>query len=181
MNRLFINIKKYQQVRKRIPGRVGQIMLHYVERNFRNESYQGKSWKPRKRLRSSSNSNSGSSAQSQSKPLLERTGKLKKSFKLREANWRVIRVGSDRQLKGGGGANLAQVHNEGVSETATVRSYTRRGRDGSVRVRSHRKQVKIPQRQFMPIPGKTTGESLSKELWQDIEKYLDTELDQVFK
>ena len=98
MNRLFINVKKYQQAKKRIPGRVGQIMLRYVERNFRNESYQGKSWKPRKWSSNSSNSGTGSSVQSHGKPLLERTGKLKKSFKVREASWRVIRVGSDRQL-----------------------------------------------------------------------------------
>lgn len=170
---LFINTKKYQQARKRIPGRIGQIMLHYVEKNFRNESYQGKSWKPRKRGRGRGGN------QSQGKPLLEQTGKLKKSFKIREANWRVIRVGSDRQV--GSGINLAALHNEGVNgETATVRSYTRRSRDGSVRVRSHRRQMNIPQRQFMPILGKT-GESLPKDLWQDIEKYLDAELDQLFK
>ena len=168
---LFINTKKYHQVRKRIPERIGQIMLRYVERNFRNESYQGKSWKPRKR-----GSSRGSSAQSQGKPLLEQTGKLKKSFKVREASWRVIRVGSDRQVKGG--INLAALHNEGVNESATVRSYTRRSRDGSVRVRSHRRQINIPQRQFMPRPGK---DALPKELWQDIEQYLDSELDQVFK
>ena len=169
---LFINTKKYHRVRKLIPGRVGQIMLRYVEKNFRNESYQGKSWKPRKRA------SSGSSAQNQGKPLLERTGKLKKSFKVREANWRIIRVGSDRGVKGG--VNLAQAHNEGINgETATVRSYTRRSRDGSVRVRSHRRQMNIPQRQFMPVQGK--GEPLPKDLWQDIEKYLDIELDQLFK
>jgi len=171
---LFINTKKYQQARKRIPERIGQIMLRYVEKNFRNESYRGKSWKPRKRVRGSS----GSSAQNQGKPLLERTGKLKKSFKVREASWRVIRVGSDRQVKGG--INLAALHNEGVNgETATVRSYTRRSKDGSVRIRSHRRQINIPQRQFMPVQGK--GESLPKDLWQDIEKYLDAELDQLFK
>ena len=167
---LFINTKKYQQARKRIPGRIGQIMLRYIEKNFRNESYQGKSWKPRKQ--------GNSNTQSQGKSLLERTGKLKKSFKVKEASWRVIRVGSDRQVKGG--INLAALHNEGVSgETATVRSYTRRSRDGSVRVRSHRRQMNIPQRQFMPVQGK--GEPLPQKLWQDIEKYLDAELDQLFK
>lgn len=166
---LFINTKKYHRVRKRIPGRVGQIMLRYVEKNFRNESYQGKSWKPRKQGRGSN--------QNQGKPLLEQTGKLKKSFKVREASWRMIRVGSDRQV--GGGISLAKIHNEGVNEAATVRSYTRRSRDGSVRVRSHRRQMKIPQRQFMPVQGK--GESLPKKLWNDIEKYLDSELNQIFK
>jgi len=167
---LFINTKKYQQARKRIPKQVGKLMLRYVERNFARESYQGKSWKPRKRVRGSS------SSRSQGKPLLEQTGKLKKSFKVREASWRIIRVGSDRQVKGG--VNLAALHNEGVNETATIHSYTRRSRDGSVRVRSHRRQMNIPQRQFMPRPGK---DALPKELWQDIEQYLDSELDQVFK
>jgi len=169
---LFINTKKYQQAKKRIPKQVGRLMLRYVEQNFARESYQGKSWKPRKQ----SNRGNSSSAQSQGKPLLEQTGKLKKSFKVREANWRMIRVGSDHQVKGG--INLAALHNEGVNETATIRSYTRRGRDGSVRVRSHRRQINIPQRQFMPRPGK---DALPKELWQDIEQYLDDELDQVFK
>ena len=169
---MFIDTKKYQKTRKRIPGKIGKLMLRYVERNFATESYQGKSWKPRKRVRGNS------SAQNQGNPLLERTGKLKKSFKVREANWRVIKVGSDRKTKGG--TNLAQVHNEGVNKTATIRSYTRRGRDGTVRVRSHRRQMNIPKRQFMPTPGKT-GESLPKELWRDIEQYLDDELDQVFK
>lgn len=168
---LFVNTKKYQQARKRIPERIGQIMLRYVERSFRNESYQGKSWKPRKRGRGSSG------IQSQGKPLLEQTKKLKKSFKVREANWRMIRVGSDRQVKGG--VNLAALHNEGVNETATIRSYTRRGQDGSVRVRNHRRQINIPQRQFMPMSNQE--KSLPKELWQDIERYLDSELDQLFK
>ena len=166
---MFINAKKYRKARGRIPGKIGGLMLRYVERNFARESYQGKSWKPRKRSNSSS-------VRSQGKPMLEQTGKLKKSFEVREASWRMIRVGSDRQVNGG--VNLAQVHNEGVNEAATIRSYTRRSKDGSVRARSHRRQMKIPQRQFMPIPNK---EALPKELWNDIEKYLDMELDQVFK
>jgi len=169
---LFINTKKYHRARKRIPKQVGRLMLRYVEKNFRNESYQGKSWKPRKRGRGSSSSN-----QSQGKPLLEQTGKLKKSFKVREASWRVIGVGSDRGVKGG--INLATLHNEGVNEAVTVRGYARRSKDGSVRVRSHRRQMNIPQRQFMPMPNQE--KSLPKELWQDIERYLDSELDQLFK
>lgn len=163
---MFIHIKKYYSVRKRIPGRIGELMLRYIEQNFKREAYQGISWKPRKQ----------GNLNNRRKPLLENTGKLGKSFKVREASWRVVRVGSDRQVRGG--LNLAKIHNEGVNEAATVRSYTRRSRDGSVRVRSHRRQMKIPQRQFMPVPGK---ESLPKELWQDISKYLDSKLDQLFK
>jgi len=46
--------------------------------------------------------------------------------------------------------------------------------------RNYRRQINIPKRQLMPIPGKA-GESLPKELWQDIEKYLDSEQSQIFK
>jgi hypothetical protein len=50
--------------------------------------------------------------------------------------------------------------------------------DGSVRVRSHRKQTNLPQRQFMPIPSK---EPLPPELWATIEEFVSGELDKIFK
>ncbi|EAY25673.1 hypothetical protein M23134_07324 [Microscilla marina ATCC 23134] len=147
-----------------MPSGVGRVMLRYVERNFARESYRGSAWQPRRNLHNR-------------KPLLVDTGKLKASFKVREANWRVIRVGSDRQAASGN-AHLAQLHNEGAKGVATVRTYTRRGRNGSVRVRSHRRQTNLPQRQFMPIPGK---EPLPPELWAEIEGFVSKELDKVFK
>ncbi|EAY31043.1 phage virion morphogenesis protein [Microscilla marina] len=163
-----INERKFKKVMRQMPSGVGRVMLRYVERNFASESYQGSAWPPRQNLNTNNR-----------KPLLTDTGKLKASFKVREANWRVIRVGSDRQTAGSSGnAHLAQLHNEGAKGAATVRTYTRRGRNGSVRVRSHRRQTELPQRQFMPIPGK---EPLPPELWAAIEDFVNKELDKVFR
>ncbi|WP_299462200.1 phage virion morphogenesis protein [uncultured Microscilla sp.] len=162
-----INERKFRKVMRGVPRGVGQVMLRYVQRNFASESYRGSAWPPRQ---NQSNNR---------KPLLTDTGKLKASFKVREANWRVIRVGSNRQAENSN-AHLAQLHNEGAQGAATVRTYTRRGRrnGGSVRVRSHRRQTNLPQRQFMPIPGK---EPLPPELWAEIERFVSKELDKVFR
>ncbi|EAY28415.1 phage virion morphogenesis protein [Microscilla marina] len=162
---LMINERKFRKVIHQIPQGIGRLMLRYVQSNFANESYRGSAWQPRQKP----NNNR--------KPLLTDTGKLKASFKVREANWRVIRVGSDRQAASGN-AHLAQLHNEGAKGAATVRTYTRRGRNGSVRVRSHRRYAHLPQRQFMPIPSK---EPLPPELWAAIEDFISTELDTIFK
>jgi phage gpG-like protein len=161
---MLINERKFKKVMRQMPSGVGRVMLRYVERNFASKSYRGSAWQPRRN-------------QGNRKPLLVDTGKLKASFKVREASWRVIRVGSDRQAASGS-TNLAQLHNEGAQGAATVRTYTRRGRNGSVRVRSHRRQTNLPQRQFMPIPNK---EPLPPELWTTIEAFVDRELDKVFK
>ncbi|WP_053337281.1 phage virion morphogenesis protein [Microscilla marina] len=160
-----INERKFRKVMRGMPSGVGRVMLRYVQRNFASESYRGSAWQPRR--------NQGNNR----KPLLVDTGKLKASFKVREASWRVIRVGSDRQAASGN-AHLAQLHNEGAQGVATVRTYTRRGRNGSVRVRSHRRHAHLPQRQFMPIPG---TEPLPPELWAAIENFVSVELDKVFK
>ncbi|EAY24487.1 phage virion morphogenesis protein [Microscilla marina] len=161
---LMINERKFRKVMRGVPQGIGRLMLRYVQGNFASESYRGSAWQPRQ------NPNNR-------KPLLNDTGKLKASFKVREANWRVIRVGSDRQAASGN-VHLAQLHNEGAKGAATVRTYTRRGRNGSVRVRSHRRHAHLPQRQFMPIPGK---EPLPPELWAAIEDFVSVELDKVFK
>ncbi|WP_299464587.1 hypothetical protein [uncultured Microscilla sp.] len=163
-----IDERKFKKVMRGMPSGVGRVMLRYVQRNFASQSYRGSAWQTRRNPHNR-------------KPLLVDTGKLKASFKVREANWRVIRVGSDRQTAGSSGnAHLAQLHNEGAQGVATVRTYTRRGRrnGGSVRVHSHRRQSNLPQRQFMPIPGK---EPLPPELWAAIENFVSVELDKVFK
>jgi phage gpG-like protein len=161
---MLINERKFKKVMRGMPSGVGRVMLRYVQRNFASQSYRGSTWQPRRN-------------QGNRKPLLVDTGKLKASFKVREASWRVIRVGSDRQAANGS-AHLAQLHNEGAQGAATVRTYTRRGRNGSVRVRSHRRQTNLPQRQFMPIPSK---EPLPPELWATIEEFVSGELDKIFK
>ena len=160
---MLIDQRKFRKVMRAMPAGVGHIMLRHVQRNFANAAYRGTSWQPRQ------NPNNR-------KPLLVDSGKLKSSFKVREANWQIIRVGSDRQVAGG--HNLAQIHNEGVNANATVRTYTRRGRNGSVRVSSHRRQMHTPQRKMMPIPGK---DPIPPELWAEIEQFVGSGLDSIFK
>lgn len=95
--------------------------------------------------------------------ILVKTGRLRKSIRIRHATFRRITIAAE--------APYAAAHNFGVDETVTVRAHTRRtygrvqekyttssGKErtrtkrvetGSHIVRSHTRHMQLPQRQFM--------------------------------
>ena len=95
--------------------------------------------------------------------ILVKTGRLRKSIRIRRATFRRITIAAE--------APYAAAHNFGVDETVTVRAHTRRtygrvqekyttssGKErtrtkrvetGSHTVRSHTRHMQLPQRQFM--------------------------------
>ncbi|MES2730059.1 MAG: phage virion morphogenesis protein [Pseudomonadota bacterium] len=160
---------------KRLPDLAGAEVMDSIDQNFRDESFFGQAWEPRK----VQEGNEG-------KAILVQTGRLRRSFKLQTSGL-VITIFTDTPY--------AEIHNEGgmIEGTVDVAAYERHqyemnevSKPGSRKekwkkekvstgqVKAHTREVstEIPQRQFMgPHP----------ELDRKIEKLITTRMDNIFE
>lgn len=125
----------FGKFRKQYPRFVGTMAVTFFKENFRRQGFVDSSlekWKPRR------------SKNAQRRAILVKTGRLRRSIRITNANANTVKIGSD--------VPYAQIHNEGgtISGTVQVRKHKRKTRKGSTTVKSHSRKVstKIPKRQF---------------------------------
>lgn len=90
----------FKVLQKTLPTEVGNVTRNRTLENFRQESFNGTAWQPRK-------SNEG-----KQRNLLISRGRLWRSLRITKAVWGDVRVGSN--------VDYAQIHNEGGTTHPTV-------------------------------------------------------------
>lgn len=147
---------RLDRVRIRLPQAMADAARNFFVDSFTKQGWDTghgiKKWKPSKK-----------SDGRRRRAILVKTGRLRKSIRIRHATFRRITIAAE--------APYAAAHNFGVDETVTVRAHTRRtygrvqekyttssGKErtrtkrvetGSHIVRSHTRHMQLPQRQFM--------------------------------
>lgn len=142
-------IAKFQSVKK-IPQRMGFIVLDSINDNFKKQSFDGRPWKG-KQL------NDGRS-------LLVKSGKLRRSIRLAEASWRRIVISTDMPQ--------AKIHNDGgeISVTAKMKKFFWAKYQNTQNpywkklALTKKQKLKIPQRRFMGVDS-NTKKKLEKEFY----------------
>lgn len=147
-------------IQVKLPAKAELIAQSIVDESFRSESWKGdlsgQSWPPRKEPSSTSstraararrNANSSQGARDARRALLVKSSELIRSIQV-QLEGDTLSVSSDK--------DYAQVHNEGLQS----------GRGAG---------FKMPQRQFMPIPGEAF-----EELERQLAVYLEDELNRIF-
>ncbi len=160
-----------------LPKKKANIILRYINGNFRAQGFQGtyfKKWKPNKKG----------------------TRILVKSGRLRAATTAIIGKG---EVKIQNSMPYADAHNEGLNKKVTVKAHTRNRygktmigtgkltktgkerrktvtfKSGESQVKTHKRQMNIPRRQFMPTakrPSKTLEKAIEKQAEKDITKIM---------
>lgn len=129
-------LKKFDQsiLTGQVVKEAGVIAVNFSKDTFRTKSWHDKTrekWKPRKR------EDRGS--------LMARTGRLKRSIRRLSYGTAYVLIGTD--------VPYAKAHNEGETfkETVRVKSFRRRTKRGTAKVRSHKRKMntKLPQRKFL--------------------------------
>lgn len=144
---------KVQEIHKAlehdVPRIVESVILEYVDDNFRNQAFEGERWMDSKGT------------------ILVKTGRLRRGFES-EATPYQTRVINE--------VPYAQAHNEGFDGEVSVPEhnrtvYVKNGRNktksGSVKVKAHKKRLKLPKRQFAPITA-TDSPTLTKGITEAI-------------
>ena len=154
---------RFRKVREELPLQLAAVAQNFFVGSFQRQGwYDGlglKRWKPRKgeRWRRKKKGRRGN------RGILIKTGRLRKSIKIRSARFQKIVIATD--------VAYAAAHNYGYKGTVSVRSHTRRryGREkeeyttktgkqstrqkkvvkSSYTVRQHSRKMNLPQRQFM--------------------------------
>ena len=156
--------KQFTFLMVNLPLMIGKEAENFFKDSFKNQAWEGVQWEERKRK----------DKNPKRRALLVKTGRLRRSIRIREVSFGKVVVGTD--------VPYAQIHNEGGIITGTqnvsahkVRSHERRGS----RVREHQRvayvrtvNIAIPKRQFM-------GESAL--LNQKVEKLIETSVNDVIK
>jgi len=137
-----------------IPRIVESVMLEYVDDNFRNQAFEGERW------------------MDSSGTILVKTGHLRRGFES-EASPEQVRISND--------VPYARAHNEGFEgevsvpehyRTVYIKNGARKTKSGKVRVKAHKKKMKLPKRQFAPITG-TDSPTLTKGITDAIRAKID--------
>jgi phage gpG-like protein len=159
----FPDFKREQQELTRLfaalPRLAGNIALNHYDSSWDREGYLSNRlsrWKQRARP-------DANQARLGPRKILVRTGRLRRSLQMRVSG-KTVTIYTD--------APYAQAHNEGFSGTVNqrVKAHTRRGRP--VRAHSRTMNVRLPQRQFMDIPGRPLNPLIEKRIVMQIEKAL---------
>lgn len=156
--------KQFTFLMVNLPVLIGKEAENHFKDSFKNQAWEGVQWEERKRK----------DKNPKRRALLVKTGRLRRSIRIREVSFGKVVVGTD--------VPYAKIHNEGgiitgtqnVS-THTVRAHKRR----SSQVREHQRvahvrtvNIAIPKRQFM-------GESPT--LNRNINKLIEQQVNDVFE
>lgn len=155
---LKILINRLKEVR-RIPKNIGNVVLGHTIDNFKKQAFGGVPWQIRKDRDISRN-------------LLVLSGKLRRSLRISEANWKRVVIASD--------LIYAKLHNEGgeIPVTAKMKKffwakYMATKKPYWKRLATTKKQnLQIPKRQFV---------GLDNDLERKIEKTFHNTFSQIFK
>ena len=126
--------KKIAQAVDALPRLVAEEAVEYSRTRFSGKAFNGVPWKP---VSPRYHPHRGT--------LMVRSGKLLNSVRVARVTPRKVVIAA-----GNGKVPYAQVHNEGFFFFFVVKAHSRRVKGGkTVRVKSHDRQMRIPQRQFM--------------------------------
>ena len=145
--------ERFKAMKSDVPKVLGNQSVRFFQDSFKKQGFEDtgvNKWKPSKRVLTRGGTT------------LVQSGRLRRSIRIKEANFNRIVVGSY-------GLDYAQIHNEGLKSNQKVRSYTRR--DGSV-VKGFTRRMNMPKRQFMGI---------SRSLMNRHRKTIETAINECFK
>lgn len=156
----------------RLPYKIGTIMVNFskdrfIAQNWVDEGYQ--MW-PRRKM----------NKRNRGRAILVKTGRLRRSIRIISVSRNYVTIGSD--------VPYAQAHNEGFTGSVSVRQHKRRRTGkaevfsiksrkkknvkvdlGDLYVKSHSRQMSLPQRQFMG-PSRMLSNRLTREIEKEIQK-----------
>ena len=158
---------------KTIPRKVGAALVRHYNKRFREESWEGQSWKDRSK--NPRTPPSGAGKKGKGRNILVQTGDLKRSIESSTSGM-TLTISTDK--------DYAQVHNEGlqVNGTARIKAHTRKSSKGKqYTVKSHSRKVnfKMPKRQFMDAPAQTLAPQSANIVIDTLEKEIDKHFGQV--
>ncbi len=151
-------IEVQKAIEKDILLQVESVGLRFVDDNFRNQSYEGDSWKE----------SDGT--------ILVKSGALRRGF---ESDARNGEVKFTNDVK------YAAIHNEGFEGEITVPAHTRstfkksgakKKKMGKVAVRSFKRKMNLPKRQFAP-----TASNPSPTLNKNVQQVISTAINNILK
>jgi phage gpG-like protein len=151
---------KYHKVRMALPPVIGTIAVNYFKDSFRRQGWRDRTLKAWEKRKAGTKNNKG-------RAILVRSGRLRNSIRIVSADVNRIVVGSD--------VPYASAHNEGAQGQVQVRAFKRKryarstvhstqvfsikshqgvkstvtNVTGDYPVRSHTRNMNLPQRQFM--------------------------------
>ncbi|MEM9338732.1 MAG: phage virion morphogenesis protein [Bacteroidota bacterium] len=143
---------------KGIPDIIAETATESFIENFQKESYFDKPWKPL------SEQTVKNQKRSEGR-ILTRTSKLQRSIRPT-----IMEPGRVRIAAGNSKVKYARVHNNGFSGVQTIKPYTNKnfmGRGKPVKIKGHKRKMKIPRRQYMG-----RHRLLKKEMRKRIKNYL---------
>lgn len=157
-------LTKAEQLKKaaetEIPLLVESEALLFVDNNFRNQGWEGVGWQK--------NDRDGT--------ILVDSSTLRRGFES-TANKDEVKITNE--------VKYAAPHNEGFEGEVTVKEFTRsnfkkkgakKKKIGSGKVKSHKRKMKLPQRQFAP-----TNDSPSPTLNKNVKQAIETKINSVLK
>lgn len=162
MSSFIKNLDQVARAVKRIPRLAGIEAVNFSKERFRAQNWADDTtqpWPRRKRSRGSRQRDNGA--------ILVSSGRLKRSIRIISSSATRVVIGTDvpyaeAHNEGFRGSVTVKAHTRGkyASETETVtaqsgrkRKVTRKRRSGEIEVRSHRRKMNLPQRQFMGNSG----------------------------
>ena len=134
-----------------LPQQIGMMAVNFAKQRFVDQNWLYTSpqpWEKRKRNRR------GGKARQRGAVLVD-SGRLKRSIRIISVSSDSVTIGTD--------VPYAQVHNDGYNGKQYVKAHSRKGRT----VKAHRRNMKMPKRQFL-------GNSAA--LTREIEKFITDEI-----
>jgi phage gpG-like protein len=143
-----------KKVVDQLPQQLGNEIVNFALDNFRLQGWRGSSLQPWQKRSPKAKKNNG-------RAILINTGRLRRSIKVLRVGAGFVTVGSD--------VPYAKAHNEGFKGVVTVKAFTRNKyakakasnvkthrnktityKAGSIEVKSFKRNMNLPKRQFLP-------------------------------